>query len=121
MTTRRMTALSVRPLEAREVPATLTAGVLLIEGTNYADTVTVHYRADLELVEVTTVSQQPRPTNPMKPARGPIRTVQYFAGPEVREIQFFGNGGNDVFQNDVRLPAGGRVVADGGAGDDRLL
>jgi Ca2+-binding RTX toxin-like protein len=114
--TYRKTVLSVCPLEAREVPATLTAGVLLIEGTNSADTVTVHYRADLELAEVTTVTQRTLNGMPLPP----VRRVEYFPATEVREIRFFGFGGNDVFQNDLVLPAGGSVFADGGAGDDRL-
>src|SRR4030095_13391680 len=113
----RKTTLNVRALEAREVPATLAGGILLIEGTNYADTVNVRYRADLELIEGRTETRAPPTAFPKPPVS---RMVEYFAPPEVRAIHFFGFGGNDVFQNDIRLGAGGRVIADGGAGNDRL-
>src|SRR5215207_5699600 len=129
LTKARKTTLHALPLEAREVPAAfLSGGYLHIEGSDYADTVTVRYRGDVdEMVEVTIETQYPRrpapgkrPGTPPKPALGPVRSVQYFAAPEVHDILFSGNGGNDVFRNEFVLPAGGRVQADGGAGHDRL-
>src|SRR5690349_4199061 len=98
--------LGLTALEARDVPAYVSGGILMIDGTNGADTVSV---------------SQTIPANWYELAK--VRVVQNgvtqdFSKSLIRssEVQFRGNGGNDVFQNTAYL----YVIADGGSGRDVL-
>jgi hypothetical protein len=93
--------LGVQSLEAREVPAFLSGGVLFIEGTGGGDVVKVA-SANSATVRVTENGN-----------------TQYFSRSGITQgvVQFNGNAGNDYFENtDSAL----RVVANGGSGSDQI-
>src|SRR5262245_43089733 len=95
--------LGVEPLEAREVPAYISGGSLLISGYQGDDSATVdNYNSSYVSVTSTTGG------------------TQYFLRSQITTgtVYFWGYGGNDYFSNNVGTL---HATAYGGAGDDTLI
>jgi hypothetical protein len=106
-----MTRLSLEQLDRRDVPATVTLnnGLLLINGTEDRDHVSVMYSSFAGYTRVSVA------TNP--PPTGAAPSVSYyFPTADIDLIYFFGNGQDDVFGNGIPVSA----RAYGGAGNDKL-
>lgn len=96
--------LGVETLESREVPAYLSGGTLVIEGTAGDDVVTVTYSAGTYTTPRYTVVENGRVQN--------FSPFAVTAG----QVTFRGRDGDDAFVNNSGL----RAVADGGNGNDTL-